>query len=186
METIKTKIAVFSKEKRISKPAYIAAVAVLILVFICCISNFMRANIQKKYSTAMQQFQEQEYQNLTAMTELFSRIDDPNVDVRYKLIPELKAQYSAASAVNSVLLSCDSAYALLSQEQIDAFDAAFTLYENAYQRGAATGLAKADMAACMEDVQALVTQHNTPVDPDAQEVVIINGSSGKIENSTAN
>lgn len=186
METIKTKIAMFTMKKRISKHAYIVATVVLILILICCISIFMRANIQKKYSSTMQQLQAQEYQNLTAMTELFRQFDDPNADVRYALIPELKAQYSAANAVNSVLLNCNSTYALLSQEQIDAFDAAFTLYESAYQRGAATGLAKADMAACMEDVQALVTQHNAPADPNAQEVVIINGSSGKIESNTSN
>jgi len=181
LDAMKAKLAVWSKDKGLVKLASAIAALLLILLVICCISIHMRANIQKKYASAIAQLQETEYQHLTTMTELFSRIDDPSVDVRYKLIPELKAQYSAASAVNSVLLSCGEKHAPLTAEQTDAFDAAFDLYAKAYQQGSATGLAKADMAACMEDVQAMVTLRNAPEKDEKDDVVIINASSGKIE-----
>ena len=87
MDAIKAKLAVWSKDKGLVKLASAIAALLLILLVLCCISIFMRANIQQEYSTTIDQLQEQAYQNLEAMTELFSRIDDPNVDVRYKLIP---------------------------------------------------------------------------------------------------
>lgn len=185
MDAIKAKLAVWSKDKGLVKLASAIAALLLILLVLCCISIFMRANIQQEYSTTIDQLQKQAYQNLEAMTELFSRIDDPNVDVRYKLIPELKAQYTAASAINSVLLTCAEEHALLSQEQIDAFDAAFELYSKSYKQGSATGLAKADMAACMDDVFAMVAQRNAPEEEEEDDVVIINASSGKIEDSSS-
>lgn len=185
MDAIKAKLAVWSKDKGLVKLASAIAALLLILLVLCCISIYMRSNIQQEYSTTIAQLQEQAYQNLEAMTELFSRIDDPNVDVRYKLIPELKAQYSAASAINSVLLTCAKDHALLSQEQIDAFDAAFELYSKSYKQGSATGLAKADMAACMDDVFAMVAQRNAPEEEEEDDVVIINASSGKIEDSSS-
>lgn len=182
METIKAKLAKWSQDKGLIKCASILAALLIILLCTCCISIFMRANIQKKYSSTIQQLQEQCYQNLTTMTELFSRIDDPNVDVRYKLIPELKAQYTAVTALNSVLQASGDEHALLTTEQIDDFAAAFDLYANAFQRGSATGLAKADMAACMENVELLVQKHNAP-NTKEEDIVIINASSGKVEST---
>jgi len=184
LDAIKAKLAVWSKDKRLVRIVLTIAAIVLVLLLTCCISILMRANIQKKYSASISEMQELTYAHMTTMTELFSRIDDPNVDVRNKLIPELKAQYTAVSSINSVLQSCGKRHALLDEEQIAAFDAAFEEYTTAYQHGSPTGLAKADMAACMEDVQALVTQHNAPPKDDQDEVVIINASSGKIEKSS--
>lgn len=180
MDAVKAKLAEWSKDKGLVKLAAIVTAVVLILMITCCISIHMRVNIQKKYSTAIDALQTQGYQNMENMTELFGRIDDPNVDVRYKLIPELKAQYSALSAVNTALLDCGEKYALLTREEMEAFDASFALYASAYQQGSATGLAKADLAACMENVQAMVTERNAPEEPE-DDVVIINASSGKIE-----
>lgn len=183
MEAIKAKLGVWAKDKALVRLAA-ACLAVLLILLIClCISIHMRTNIQKKYSSAVDAMQQQAYRNLSTMTQLFARVDDPNVDVRYKLIPELKAQYASASALCTVL----NAYApdsksVLSQEELDAFDAAFDLYAEAYRSGSATGLAQADMGACIARSQELVEAFYAPEEDEEDEVVVINASSGKIEN----
>lgn len=182
MEPIKAKLAVWTKNKALVKACAIVFGVVLVLIVCLCISIHMRSNIQKKYSTVVAQMQEQTYQNLISMTELFARIDDPTVDVRYKLIPELKAQYTAAAAVNSVLTnSCGEKQAVLSTEQVAAFDAAFESYATAYRTNAATGLAQADMAACIEEVQAMIDARYTPVENEEDKVVVIDAASGQIQ-----
>lgn len=182
MEPIKAKLAVWTKNKAHVKAAAIVFSIVLILIICMCISIHMRANIQKKYSSTVAQMQEQTYQNLIGMTELFARIDDPTVDVRYKLIPELKAQYTAAAAMNSVLTNaCGAKEAVLSPELVAAFDAAFESYATAYRTNAATGLAQADMAACIEEIQAMITARYVPVVKEEDKIVVIDASSGQIQ-----
>lgn len=183
METIKAKLSVWSKNRALVR--IIAAVlgVLLILMVWLCISINMRTNIQKKYTNTISQMQAQAYQNLNTMTQLFARIDDPNVDVRNKLIPELKAQYTSAAAISNVLnTSAPARAAVLTPEQIAAFDAAFKLYAECYRNGTATGLAQADMALCMAEVQEMVNKYFKPEDDAKDDVVIINASSGKIEN----
>ena len=142
MEQFKAKMAAWTKQKAHLKAAAIVLAAALVLIICTCISIHMRTNIHKKYSAIVEQMQEQTYQNLIGMTELFARIDDPTVDVRYKLIPELKAQYTAAAAINSVLTNaCGEKKAVLSPEQVAAFDAAFEAFAVAYRTNAATGAA---------------------------------------------
>jgi len=180
LEPIKAKLAVWTKNKAHTKAVAIVFSVVLVLIVCMCISILMRANIQKKYSATVAQMQEQTYQNLIGMSELFARIDDPTVDVRYKLIPELKAQYTAAVAVNSVLSSaCGEKHAVLSAEQIAAFDAAFESFATAYRTNAATGLAQADMTACMEEVQAMISARYAK--PTEDPVPVIDASSGQIQ-----
>lgn len=180
MEPIKAKIAAWTKDKAHVKATAIVFGIALVLIICMCISIHMRANIQKKYSSTVAQMQEQTYQNLISMTELFARIDDPTVDVRYKLIPELKAQYTAAAAVNSVLTNaCGEKKAVLSAEQIAAFDAAFESYATAYRTNSATGLAQADMAACIEDIQVMITARYAKNEKD--DVLVIDAVSGQIQ-----
>jgi len=182
LESIKAKLAVWMKNKTLVRAVAIVLGVVLVLIVCLCISIHMRANIQTKYSAAVDQMQEQTYQNLIGMTELFARIEDPTVDVRNKLIPELKAQYTAATAVNSVLTNaCGEKKAVLSAEQVTAFDAAFDSYATAYRTNAATGLAQADMAACIEEVQAMIDIRYAPDDSEEDDVVVIDASSGQIQ-----
>jgi len=186
LEPIKAKLAVWTKNKALMKAAAIVFGVVLVLIICLCITIHMRSNIQKKYSAVVEQMQEQTYQNLIGMTELFARIDDPTVDVRYKLIPELKSQYTAAAAVNSVLTNaCGEKKAVLSADQVAAFDAAFESFATAYRTNAATGLAQADMAACIEEVQAMITARYTPVVDEKDKVVVIDAASGQIQEEEA-
>lgn len=182
METIKGKLAVWSGDRALKRTLLILAAALAALIVGLCISIHMRSNIQTKYSAVVTHLQEQTYQELSAMVELFSRVDDPNVDVRYKLIPELKARYSAVVALNRTLTeSCGERRAVLTSEQTAAFDAAFEEYALAYRQGIATGLAQADMSACMQAAQTMIDQHYSPPVRDEDKVIVINASSGKVE-----
>lgn len=183
MAAIREKLAEWSKDKLLLRSLSILSAALLVAIIGLCISILMRSNIQTKYSSLVSQLQEQTYQKLIGMTELFARVDDPNVDVRYKLIPELKAAYSAAESLNAVLReSCGERQAVLTQEQTDAFAAAFEEYAEAYRQGIATGLARADMAACIQEVQAMIDLRYAPPKDEEDEVVVINAESGRIEN----
>lgn len=183
MEAIKAKLGLWAKDRALIKLIAIALSLILILLASLCISIHMRSNIQRKYSSTIMHMQQLAYQNLNNMTQLFSRVEDPNVDVRYKLIPELKAQYTSAASISAVLNeNAAKKYAVLNQEQIAAFDAAFEAYAKAYRSGSPTGLAQADMALCMADVQEMVNIYFAPDEDEDDDVVIINAASGKIEN----
>ena len=126
MEPIKTKLAAWAQDKPLVRIAAAVAAALVLLIALLCISNHMRSNIQREYSALTSHLQEQIYHNLSEMQELFDRVDDPNVDVRNKLIPELKIQFSAVKAANSALLECCGAEkAVLNDELTSAFESAF-------------------------------------------------------------
>lgn len=163
MSAVKEKVAVWLKSKRIEHTAIVICAALLCLILIACISIHMHSSMQRKYAAAAETTQEQLYRNLIEMTELFSRVDEPNVDVQNKLIPSLKAKYTATLALNDALINgFGSKYAVLSSEQIAAFDAAFTEYADAYSQGTATGLARDDMADCIDGIQAMIDKRYKP------------------------
>lgn len=181
MDSIKAKLAVWAKDKALVRTAAVVGAVMLLLIVCTCISIHMRANIQKKYSGVVEQLQTQVYDGLTEMSELFGRVDDPNVDVRYKLIPEMKISYAAVSTANTALtLRCGEKDAVLSAELTAAFDDAFEQYALAYRQGIATGLARADMEECMQQAQAILDLHNAPPKDEENEVVVIDASSGEV------
>ena len=181
MDRIKAKLADWRKDKSLVQVAIGAGSAFLLLIICLCITVFMQSNIHRRYTAAEQQMQEQVYQDLIAMTELFSRVDDPGVDVQNKLIPELKARYASAAAVNTALIEGfgeDSA--VLSIEQMSSFDTAFEEYNSAYRQGLSTGLARADMTACIQGVQVMIDDRYAPKVEPTEPIVVIDGSSGEI------
>lgn len=163
MDALKGKIAAWLKNKRIEHTAIVICAALICLILIACISIHMHTSMQRKYSSAALEAQEQAYQSLIEMTQLFSRVDDPNVDVQNKLIPSLKAEYTAVQTLNDTLINgFGKKYAVLSEEQIAAFDAAFAEYADAYRQGTATGLAQDDMAECIAGVQEMIDERYKP------------------------
>lgn len=183
MDFMKAKLAILTQDKRFLKRAAIVFVAALLLIVCLCISISMRSNIQKKYSATIHRMQDAIYQNLDTMIDLFARVEDPTVDVPHKLLPEMRARYYTVAALNSILIQSGKGYAVLSDEQLEAFDAAFEQYAAANRQGSPTGLAKADMQACIDGVQPMVDAYNAPAESPEDDVVIINASSGEIQNS---
>ena len=177
LEQIKQKWAELSKKPNFKRNALIAVCALVTLLLALCISIIIRSNIQSKYANAIYQTQEETYQNLIEMTQLFARIDDPDVDVRNKLIPALKAKYTAARSLNDALISgYGHKNAVMSPELVEAFDAAFDAYALAYRQGMPTGLARADMRECIEDIQQMIDARYVPVVKEEDKVVIIDDS----------
>lgn len=177
LEQIKQKWAELSKKPNFKRNALIAVCALVTLLLALCISIIIRSNIQSKYANAIYQTQEETYQNLIEITQLFARIDDPDVDVRNKLIPALKAKYTAARSLNDALISgYGQKNAVMSPELVEAFDAAFDAYALAYRQGMPTGLARADMRECIEDIQQMIDARYVPVVKEEDKVVIIDDS----------
>ncbi len=171
---MKEKLAEWRKDKRLVRIASILGGAMIVLLALACISIGMRANIQKRYSQARAQIQEQTYQEMIKMADLFSRVDDPNVDVQNKLIPNLRAEYAAVTALNAALIEGFGAQsAVLSKEQMEAFEAAFNEYASAYRQGRATGLARDDMAACIAGVQSMIDERYAPEVEEEESVLVI-------------
>ena len=174
LNSMKVKLAEWWKKLRGVPIKYVLLGAVIALTVALCISIYMRANIQKRYSNARSQIQEQSYQGMIAMTELFSRIDDPSVDVQYKLIPGLRAEYAAVEALYTALVDgFGASSAVLNEEQVAAFDAAFEEYASAYREGRATGLAQDDMAACISGIQLMIDERYAPEEEEEEPVLVI-------------
>lgn len=162
------------KSKGIEQTAAILLAALICLILIACISIGIHANMQKKYAAAALKTQEEAYASLIEMTELFARVEEPNVDVQNKLIPRLKEKYAAVLALNDTLVNgFGQKYAVLDKEQITALDAAFAEYDEAYRQGMATGLAQDDMAVCMAGVEEMIYEHYKPSDDEVIGSLIV-------------
>lgn len=167
METVKAKLVEWSKNRQIVRAAAVAGGVLLALLLVTCISICMRAHIQRQYASAAEYMQEQTYQQMIEMTQLFARVDEPNVDVQHKLIPSLRAKYAAVTALNDALANgFGRKYAVLSEEQLQSFETAFEEYTSAYREGMATGLARDDMAECIAGVQAMIEERYKPDEED--------------------
>ena len=172
------KLSVWCRNPQRKKFLLIACGAVALLLAALCITIIMQSNIQSKYTNAAEQMQEQIYQNLSSMTELFAHVGDENVDVQNKLIPALKEQYASAASLNEALVSgYGKRFAVLSEEQTQAFDTAFSEYAAAYKEGRATGLAQADMEACIAQIQEIVDARYKPKVRPEDEIIIIGENS---------
>ncbi len=170
MEKIKT----WLKNKGIEQSVVVLVAALLSLILIACISIGIHSNMQRKYAAAALETQEEAYQSLIEMTQLFARVEEPNVDVQNKLIPRLKEKYAAVLALNDTLVKgFGSKYAVLDSEQIAALDAAFAQYDEAYRQGMATGLAQDDMAVCIAGVQEMIDERYKPSDEEVIGSLIV-------------
>ena len=168
MDSIRKRVNKISKKGCPARVAAVMTIVIIILVIVVCISSIMRANMQKKYTSARHEMQEQLYVHLQEMTELFSHIDDTDVDVQHKLIPYMRESYTAAVSLNTALRDgYGKRSALLSDEQVAALDQAFEEYSAAYRGGGPTGLAEADMKECMAGIQPIVDERfaEPTVDP---------------------
>ena len=163
LKAIIEKVRLWLKNKDIEQAAVILGAALLCLILIACISIGIHSNMQKKYAAAALETQEEAYRCMIEMTQLFARVEEPNVDVQNKLIPRLKEKYAAVLALNETLVKgFGQKYAVLSTEQVAELDAAFAEYDEAYRQGMATGLAQDDMAVCIAGVQSLIDEHYKP------------------------
>ena len=58
--------------------------------------------------------------------------------------------------------------------------AAFEAYSTAYSQGTPTGLARADMKNCIDDIQAMIDERYTPEVSEEDKVVIIDDTAEQI------
>jgi len=173
LDSIRKRMRKISRKSCPARIPAVMAIVIFVLVIVVCISSIMRANMQRKYTSARYEMQEQLYLHLQEMTELFSHVDEEDVDVQHKLIPYMRSSYTAAVALNTALRDgYGKRSALLSDEQVAALDAAFEEYTAAYRGGGPTGLAEADMRECMVGIQPIVDERflEPTVDPNLMVV----------------
>lgn len=174
MNDLIKKIKEWYEKQTKSSIVRIAGCSGIILIILLCISILMHVNIQRKYTAAVEGMTEQIFQKFLYMEELFSYVDQENIDVEHKLIPQLKGQYTAAEELNKAIVdNYGSRYGVLTQEQIDDFDAAFTEYSNAFASGLSTNLARDDMAILLAEIQDMLNaRYNPTPEPTATPVII--------------
>ena len=81
------------------------------------------------------------------------------MDVQNKLIPELRAEYAAVSALNTALnKGFDGKHAVLDENMISRLDNAFSQYAAAYKSMEPTRLAAANMKSCIDDMKAMIAE----------------------------
>ena len=158
MEKAKSDLRVFSALSRRAK-AVVFACAILLVVLIAalCISNGMRANMQREYTAARNQAGVALYDNLFILMQTFDSTAVPNIDVRNAILPQMRDYYIASVTLNNLLAQTyGQRYAVLTEADIESLTSAFTGYEAAYRNNTSTDLARADMQACMQRIQELL------------------------------
>lgn len=158
MEKAISAVRELRKNPRKMRLCILAIVLVIAVLATVCISIHMQRKATGAYAHAIAMIQEQIYQGMIEMTQTYSYINDPTVDVQNKLIPELRAKYSAVSALNTALnKGFDGKHAVLDENMISRLDNAFSQYAAAYKSMEPTGLAAANMKSCIDDMKAMIT-----------------------------
>ena len=158
MEKAISAVRELRKSPRKMRLCILAVVLVIAVLATVCISIHMQRKATGAYAHAVAMIQEQIYQGMIEMTQTYSYINDPTVDVQNKLIPELRAEYAAVSALNTALnKGFDGKHAVLDENMISRLDNAFSQYAAAYKSMEPTGLAAANMKSCIDDMKAMIT-----------------------------
>lgn len=178
MESIRTKLGIWSKDRALVRTLAILIAALLLLGVLFCISIHMRTNIQKRYSNALNQMQEETYRHLSALSESFKQLQEAEAQDQLTYFPEFKAQYSAVMALNTALSSgFGERHAVLKGELTGNLTNAFEQYVSAMEQNRATGLARADIAACVEVLDKMIEERYAHLEE--EPVPVIDGSSGE-------
>lgn len=158
MEKVSSAARELRKDPRKMRICIIAAIVAVAMIVTVCISIHMQNKAQGAYMHAVAMIQEQIYQGMIEMTQTYAYVNDPTVDVQNKLIPELRAEYSAVSALNTALSKgFEGRHAVLDENMISRLENAFSQYAAAYKSMEPTGLAAANMKSCIDDMKAMIT-----------------------------
>ena len=130
----------------------------LALIAMTCISINIRVNMQREYAAVRNGIGESLYSDLYILTQTFDMTGVPNADVQNAILPQMRNYFAAATALNEALEKAyGQRYRLMTNADVSAVNAAFKSYESAFQSGAPTDLARADMQACMNRIRDLLS-----------------------------
>jgi len=137
---------------------YIAGFLGVLLLIAICISTYNAANIQNEYSSARNEIGDALYSNLSMMIIAYENAGKPGADVEGSILPTMRNYYLAAVALNDAIAhSFGEEYRLLSDGDVAALDAAFTLYDTAFSTGSQTDSAQAHMSDCLVSLQSILS-----------------------------
>lgn len=136
----------------------IAAALLVALIAVSCIAVSARVNMQREYAAVRNGIGESLYSDLYILTQTFDMTGVPNADVQNAILPQMRNYFAAATALNEALEKAyGQRYRLLTNADVSAINAAFKSYDSAFQSGASTDLAQADMQNCMNRVKELLS-----------------------------
>lgn len=163
MEKAKAGLRTFSAlDARVKAVLLAALVLLIVLVVALCISNSMRANIQREYAAARNQTGEALFSNLYILMQTFDMTAVPNTDVQNIILPQMKEYYIASVTLNNLLgQAYGPRYTVLTDGDVNSLAAAFDAYEAAFRDNASTDLAQSNMQLCMDRVRELLNSRFT-------------------------
>ena len=159
MERAKAGLHAFSTlNARIKAILLAAVVLIVVLVAALCISNNMRANIQREYTAARNKTGEALYSNLYILKQSFDMTAVPNADVPNVILPQMREYFIASVTLNSLLgQAYGPKYIVLTDSDINDLTNAFAAYEAAYRDNTPTDLAESNMRRCMDRISELLS-----------------------------
>ena len=136
----------------------LSALLLVLLIVILCITVNMRANIQRQYTSARNEVGAVFYDQMNTLCQTFDLVDVPGQDVQVNVLPTMRRCYAAAHALNEATENAfGRRYAVLTAEDIAAFDSAFAAYDNAFRTGRSTDSAKEAMRQCVTNARTLLS-----------------------------
>lgn len=131
--------------------------ALALLIILLCISISSRAHMQSEYTDARNEIGEALYTELYMLCQTFDQVAVPGAEVQDVIIPGMRDCYLSGQALNTALKNAfGNRYAVLSENDIAALDAAFEAYDAAFRSGKPTDDAQAAMQACIDNVRAIL------------------------------
>lgn len=159
MEAAKAKMPFLKQLKPRTARRIAAAVLLVLLVTALCITTIMRSNIQRQYTAARNEVGGELYNQLYLLCQTFDQVDVPGQNVQDNLLPAMLKYYAASRALNDAVAGgFGERYALLSGDDLTAFDAAFDAYDAAFRSGRSTDNAKASLRACVETTRSTLSE----------------------------
>lgn len=159
MEKTKAGLRAFSTLNTRIKAVLLAAVVLLIVLIVAlCISNGMRANIQRDYAAVRNKMGEALYSNLYILKQSFDMTSVPNADVPNAILPQMKEYFIASVTLNNLLgQTYGPKYVVMSDSDVNDITNAFAAYETAFRDNTSTDLAASNMRQCMDRIRELLS-----------------------------
>ena len=114
--------------------------------------------MQRKYTAVRDRAGASLYSSLNLMTQTFDMVNVPTADVQNAILPQMKQLFYSAVSMNDLLTGAFSAkYQLLTADDVNSIESAFSAYDAAYRNDSSTDLAQSNMKACMTRVRELLS-----------------------------
>ena len=136
-----------------------AAVFIAALVISLCISISACRNIQQRYTAARNRTGESVYQNLYMLLRKNDETTLSGADIEDSVLPAMREYFISARALNETLTDAYGArYSVLTADQINALEKAFSTYDLAFNVGKSTADAQNALNAALQPIEEILLE----------------------------